>query len=55
MSEEPEPERIDMGESGDLTFVPAVLIRRLYTCPDCGDQYITANALGKHYEEEHGA
>jgi hypothetical protein len=42
--EEPEPELAGSG----LTFIPAELIPRLYTCPECGEVYVSPNALGAH-------
>lgn len=49
---EPEPEEV----TDKLTFVPAAMIRRLWTCPfpDCGEEYISPNALGAHRMTEHG-
>jgi hypothetical protein len=48
---EREPEEAAKG----LTFVPAEEIGRLYSCPECGDEYISPNAMAKHHSEEHGA
>lgn len=34
------------------TFVPASLIGRLYTCPGCGEQYISPNSMAAHYQQD---
>ena len=36
-----------------LIFVPRSQLRRIYTCPECGDQYINPAALGAHVREDH--
>ena len=50
MSEETGPEAV----TEELTFIPSEEIRRLWTCAECGDQYISPNALATHHREEHG-
>lgn len=47
--EEPEPVQVTKG----LTYIPAELLRRLYTCPTCDEEYISPNALGAHVARDH--
>ena len=48
-AEPAEVEEIDKG----VIFVPAADIRRLYTCIDCGEEYISVSALGQHRIRDH--
>jgi hypothetical protein len=49
LAEEGEPELIEEG----LIYHPAESIRKLFACPDCGDEYIDATSLGAHRLRDH--
>jgi hypothetical protein len=49
LAEEGEPELIENG----LIFHPAESIRKLFACPDCGDEYVDATSLGAHRLRDH--